>query len=171
MSNKIEEKEKLEKDFLELYNQGKKDSEIAIILNKGATTIGVLRNKLNLPPNGRIIVEDEVFLELFYESLTLAEICRRTGMSAAAATRRCKKLELDYKNSKNVKVNYNKIDEDYFTQLYNERNTDVEIAKILNCSESKINAFRSKLNLPVVDRRHFTDEEFIKVYNYNYTDI
>lgn len=170
MSNKIKEKEKLEKDFLELYNQGKKDSEIAVILNKGATTIGVLRNKLNLPPNGRIIVEDEVFLELFYEGLTLAEVCRRTGMSAAAATRRCKKLELDYKNSKNVKVNYNKIDEDYFIQLYNERNTDVEIAKILNCSESKINAFRSKLNLPVVDRKHFTDEEFIKVYNDDYTD-
>lgn len=165
------EKDELQIKFIELYEKGNKDSEIARLLNVNETKINVLRNKLNLPPNGRVIIKDEVFIELFNKGLTLAEICKQTGISSAAASRRAKKLNLDYKKSKNVKLNYVEIDENKFIELYNQRKTDAELSKIFECSETKIKVFRDSLNLPIVDRKHFTNEEFLKYYNLNYTDI
>jgi len=170
MTKKLENNEELVEKFLELYNQGKKDSEISRILGNSATSIGVLRNRLNLPPNGRIVVSDENFLAAFNKGLTLSEIARETGMSAAAATRRVQKLGIDYKKSENIKLNCIEIPKEDFLELYNQRNTDAEIARKYNCSESKIKRIRDSLDLPMVDRKHFTNEEFVEKYNLGKTD-
>lgn len=114
------------------------------------------------------IISDEEFIELYNKGLSQAEICRQTGISSAQASRRCKKLNLDSK--KNTKANYEKIDKDKFLNLYNNRNSDAEIARQFNCSESKIKNFRESLGLTIVDRKHFTDEEFLKIYNQNLSD-
>ena len=42
-----------EQQFLELYNQGMKDSEISRTLGVSESSINSIRRKLNLPPNGR----------------------------------------------------------------------------------------------------------------------
>ena len=114
------------------------------------------------------IISDEEFIELHNQGLTQSEICRQTGISAAQASRRCKKLNLDSK--KNTKANYKKIDKDKFLELYDLRTTDAEIARQFNCSESKVKTFRESLGLTKVDRKHFTDEEFLEVYNQNLSD-
>lgn len=57
------EKEELKQQFLKLYEQGKKDSEISRILNVKEGQINRLRNNLNLPPNGRKIVDDKTFIQ------------------------------------------------------------------------------------------------------------
>lgn len=118
--------------------------------------------------NKGLIISDEEFIELYEQGLTQAEICQKTGISAAQASRRCTKLNLDPK--KNNKSNFTKIDKEKFLDLYNNRTTDAEIARQFNCSESKIKVFRESLNLTKVDRRHFTDEEFLEFYNKNLTD-
>lgn len=118
--------------------------------------------------NKGLIISDEEFLQLFNEGLTQADICRKTGISAAQASRRCKKLELNPK--KNSKKNYDNINKDIFLEMYYERNSDAEISRKFNCSESKIKIFRDKLNLPIVDRKHFTDEEFLIIYNQGLSD-
>jgi len=118
--------------------------------------------------NKGLIISDEEFIEFYNKGMSQAEICKQTGISAAQASRRCKKLNLDSK--KNTKANYEKIDKDIFLKLYNNRNSDAEIARQFNCSESKIKTFRESLGLTIVDRRHFTDEEFLKVYNQNLSD-
>lgn len=118
--------------------------------------------------NKGLIISDKEFIDFYNEGMSQAEICKNTGISAAQASRRCKKLNLDPK--KNTKANYNKIDIDRFLLLYNKRTSDAEIARQFNCSESKIKSFRESLKLKVVDRRHFTDEEFLSSYNLNYTD-
>lgn len=112
------------------------------------------------------IISDEEFIELHLKGFTQAEICKQTGISAAQASRRCKKLNL----TSNSKANYKKIDEDKFLELYNLRITDAEIARQFECSESKIKTFRESLGLLKVDRRHFTDEEFLEVYDQNLSD-
>jgi transcriptional regulator with XRE-family HTH domain len=118
--------------------------------------------------NKGLIISDEEFIQLFNDGLSQAEICRRTGISASQASRRCKKLNLNPKQ--NTKANYEKIDKNKFLELYNSRNSDAEIARQFNCSESKIKTFRESLKLTVVDRRYFTDEEFLEVYNQNLSD-
>lgn len=100
--------------------------------------------------------------------MSQAEICRQTGISAAQASRRCKKLNLDPK--KNTKANFNEIDKNKFLELYNSRISDAEIARQFECSETKIKCFRESLKLKIVDRRHFTDKEFLEVYNKNLSD-
>lgn len=116
----------------------------------------------------RIKISDEEFLALYNLGYTQAEICRETGISCSQASRRCKKLNLD--PTKNNKANYAKIDKNEFLKLYNNKKTDAYIASILNFSESKISSFRESLNLPIVDRRHFTDDDFIIEYNKGCTD-
>lgn len=112
------------------------------------------------------IISDKEFIELHNQGLTQSEICRQTGISAAQASRRCKKLNL----KSNSKANYKKIDKDKFLELYDLRTTDAEIARQFECSESKIKTFRESLGLTKVDRRHFTDEEFLEVYNQGLSD-
>lgn len=112
--------------------------------------------------NKGLIISDEEFIQFFNEGLSQAEICRQTGISAAQASRRCKKLNLNPK--KNTKANYEKIDKNKFLELYNNRTSDAEISRIFNCSESKIKTFRESLNLTIVDRKYFTDSEFLEIY-------
>lgn len=112
------------------------------------------------------IISDNEFIELYSQGLTQAEICKQTGISAAQASRRCKKLNL----KSNLKANYKKIDKDEFLKFYNNRTTDAEIARQFKCSESKIKTFRESLGLTKVDRKHFTDMEFLKFYNQELSD-
>lgn len=118
--------------------------------------------------NKRIIISDDEFIKLYNEGYTQAEIARLTGISAAQASRRCKKLNLN--STKNNKANYKKIDKEKFLELYNRKIPDSQIAKEMGFSESKINSFRKSLDLPVVDRKHFIDEDFIIEYDKGYTD-
>jgi len=112
------------------------------------------------------IISDEEFIKLHSLGLTQAEICRETGISAAQASRRCKKLNL----KSNSKANYEKIDKEKFLTFYNKKMSDLEIGREFNCSEDKIRFFRKSLNLAKVDRRHFTNEEFLKFYNLELSD-
>lgn len=116
----------------------------------------------------RIVISDEYFLELYNKGLTQSEIVEETGISAPQASRRCKKLGLDPK--KNTKKNFNKINEEEFLRLYFERTTDANMAKLFECSETKIKCFRESLGLKKVDRKHFTDDEFLKLYNQGFSD-
>lgn len=118
--------------------------------------------------NKGLIISDEEFIEFYNKGMSQSEICRQTGISAAQASRRCKKLNLDSK--KNTKANYEKISKDKFLELYNLRTTDAEIARQFECSESKIKTFRESLGLSKVDRKHFIDKEFLEIYNQNLSD-
>lgn len=118
--------------------------------------------------NKGLIISDEEFLDLFEKGHSQAEICKITGISPAQASRRCKKLNLDSK--KNSGVNYSKIKESEFLELYNDRKSDAEIARIFKCSSHKVRLFRESLKLPIVDRKHFTDVEFQEIYYEGYTD-
>ena len=116
----------------------------------------------------RTVISDEEFLKLYNEGYSQSEIAKLTGISAAQASRRCKKLNLDPK--KNSKLDYRKVDKDKFLELYNNGVNDAQIARDLGYTESKVNSFRESLNLPIVDRKYFTDNEFIIEYNKGYTD-
>jgi len=118
--------------------------------------------------NKGLIISDEEFIKFYNEGMSQSDICRQTGISAAQASRRCKKLNLNPKQ--NTKANYTKIDKTIFLELYNNRISDAEIARQFNCSETKIKVFRESLDLKIVDRRHFTDQEFLEVYNQNLSD-
>lgn len=103
-----------EKEFLDLYNQGKSDAEIARKLSCGSTTISTYRKSLNLPVNGRIIVSDEDFLDLYEKGYNDKHIAEITGASGSQISRRRKKYNLPAnKSPKTLKL----INE--FMELYN----------------------------------------------------
>ena len=83
-----------EKEFLDLYKQGKKDSEIARISGDSESTINQLRKKLNLSPNNRVIVTDDEFLDFYKKGLIDSDICKITGASPAQISRKRNKLGL-----------------------------------------------------------------------------
>ena len=56
----------------------------------------LINSKIMKETNKGLIISDEEFIKLFNDGLSQAEICRQTGISAAQASRRCKKLNLDY---------------------------------------------------------------------------
>ena len=47
--------------FLKLYEQGLKDTEISKISGDDANSIGQFRRNLGLKPNGRIVMSDEQY--------------------------------------------------------------------------------------------------------------
>lgn len=51
--------------FLNFYKQGLKDTEIAKISGEDANNIGKFRRDLGLKPNGRIVMSDEQFFDLY----------------------------------------------------------------------------------------------------------
>lgn len=51
--------------FLKLYEQGLKDTEISKISGDDANSIGQFRRNLGLKPNGRIVMSDEQFFDLY----------------------------------------------------------------------------------------------------------
>lgn len=154
------QKEELKEKFLELYKQGKKDSEISKILDVNVGSIGKLRNSLNLPPNGRKIVDDETFLKAFGDgNKTMKELIAITGMSEAAVRRRCAKFNLEFKR----KINKSKIDLEEFLVEYNKGVGDTKLSEIFKCSTTKIARFRAKNNLPPFYKtKKSENEEIIK---------
>ena len=136
--------------FLKLYEQGKKDSEISKISGDSASTIGKLRKSLNLPPNGRKIVSDEIILELYNKGLVDAEIAEISGASKAQIMRRRNKFQLP-PNKKRHPL------DDCFLELYNAGNNDLDIAKITGISKTCICNYRTALDLPAIGK-HNIDE-------------
>ena len=154
------EKEELKQQFLKLYEQGKKDSEISRILNVKEGQINRLRNNLNLPPNGRKIVDDKTFLEAFGEGdKTMEELTALTGMSETAVRRRCTKFNLEFKR----KTNTTKLNLEEFLEEYNKGIGDTKLSEIFKCSASKIARFRVQHNLPPFYKtKKSENEEIIK---------
>lgn len=152
------EKEELKQEFLKLYEQGKKDSEISRILDVKEGSINRLRNSLNLPPNGRKVVDDETFLKAFGEGgKTMEELIALTGMSDAAIRRRCAKFNLEFKR----KTNTTKINLEEFLVEYNKGIGDTKLSEIFKCSTAKIAKFRAKHNLPLFHKTKKSENEEI----------
>lgn len=152
------EKEELKQEFLKLYEEGKKDSEISRILGVKEGSINRLRNSLDLPPNGRKVVDDETFLKAFGEGgKTMEELIALTGMSEAAIRRRCAKFDLEYKR----KTNTTKINLEEFLVEYNKGIGDTKLSEIFKCSTAKIAKFRAKHNLPLFHKTKKSENEEI----------
>lgn len=166
--NKLEERKELEKEFLKLYNEGLKDSQIARILEVSESKINNIRWDLNLQPNGRATVSDEEFTIKVNEGFTTSQLVEYFGMSDSAVYRRVKKLGLDLNKS----MNRDKIDKERFLELYNEGHSDAKIAEILQCgSENKVARFRKSLNLnPNGRKKSINESKFMDLYNQGLND-
>lgn len=139
----------MEKEFLKLYKEGKKDSEIARILDKSETFINKIRWKLKLPPNGRVVISDKDFMILYDVNLTIGELAKKTNMSESATRRRLIKLNLGIsKKEINLKTT-DELLEDGFIKYYNETSNDVELSIKMGISLGKIKLTRKRLNLPI----------------------
>lgn len=161
------EKEKLKEQFLKLYNEGLKDSQIARILEVSESRINNIRWDMNLNPNGRIIVSDENFISKVNEGFTTSQLVDYFGMSNSAVYRRLKKLGLKLVKTSNL----DKVDKDKFLDLYNKKQSDKEIANYFRCSESKISRFRKSLELPPNGRKKSIDyNKFMELYSQGLND-
>lgn len=72
----------LEKHFEELYSLKKNDYEIAKILNLGKTTVQTYRNKLKLPPIGKISIDINKLEKLFSFGKSDEEIAKELKYSS-----------------------------------------------------------------------------------------
>lgn len=145
-----------EKLFLELYEQGLKDSEISRISGDSASTISKLRKSKNLPANGRKIIEDSIIVELHNKGLIDPEIAKITGASISQIKRRRDKLGLM------LNIKKHPLD-DCFMDLYSSGNNDLDISKITGISKSVVQNYRSKLNLPAIGK-HNIDEKLLESF-------
>lgn len=152
-----------EKLFLELYEQGMKDSEIARISGDSPSTIAKLRKSKGLNVNGRKIVEDEIILDLYNKGKIDPEIAQITGASITQVKRRRDKFGL----APNVKKH--PLD-DCFLELYNLGNNDLDISKITGISKSVVQNYRIKLNLPPIGKHTIDDEIVEKLVKQGYND-
>lgn len=72
-----------------------KDSEIARLWQVSENSVRTIKRSLNLPPNGRVVVSDEDFLEAFNNGYDdTRKLMDYFGMSNTAIYRRVKKLNL-----------------------------------------------------------------------------
>ena len=152
-----------QEEFLELYEQGLKDSEISRITGDSESTIQKLRKSNNLPPNGRKVVEDKVILEFYEKGLTDAEIARVTGASPSQVKRRRDKFNLPANKKKNPL-------DSCFLDLYNLGNNDLDISKITGISKSAIQNYRSKLNLPPISKHNVDNSKLEELFKKGLTD-
>ena len=152
-----------EKEFLDLYQQGKKDSEIARISGDSESTINQLRKKLNLSPNNRVIVTDDKFLDFYKKGLIDSDICKITGASPAQISRKRNKLGLKV-NKKQTPLTL------HFLELYNQGYNDYKIANILKVSSSSVQNYRSKQNLEPINKIKINEEELINLFNQGLSD-
>ena len=90
----------IEKQFLELYNKGKNDSEIAKLLNVSNVTIKNTREKLQLPSLFKYKRKFDInkFYELYLKELNDVNIAKILKVSKSCIQ--------DYRNSLNLKKNY-----------------------------------------------------------------
>ena len=138
-----------EQQFLELYNQGMKDSEISRTLGVSESSINSIRRKLNLPPNGRTVISDELFFDLYYSGLSDKEISQKSGASNSQIRRRREKYNLPINKSIS---NARKVLEKYFEELYFLGKNDYEIAEILNLGKTTVQKYRNELKLKPVEK-------------------
>ena len=145
-----------EEEFLNYYEQGLKDSEISRISGDCPATINVLRRKLQLPPNGRKIMQDEEFLDLYNLGKTDAEIANIVGCSPSQVKRRRDKYGFPV-NIKQTELTRR------FEELYNQGLNDVEIANIIGYSKSRVQDYRKKLGFPAIGKHSLDINEVKKL--------
>jgi hypothetical protein len=149
--------------FLKLYEQGKKDSEIARISGDCASTIAKLRKSLNLPTNGRKVVPDEIILELYYKGFLDAEIAEISGASKTQVMRRRNKYGLPPNKKKHPLA-------DCFLELYEAGNNDLDISKITGVSSTAVFNYRVSLGLPAIGKHNISEQELKLLYKQGLSD-
>ncbi len=149
--------------FLNLYEQGKKDSEIARISGDCPSTIAKLRKSLNLPTNGRKVVSDEIILELYNKGLLDAEIAEISGASKTQIMRRRNKYGLPPNKKKHPL-------EDCFLELYEAGNNDLDISKITGVSSTAVNNYRIALGLPAIGKHDISEVKLKELYIQGFSD-
>ena len=150
------------------YEQGLKDSEIARIENVSESTVNQIRWKLGFPPNGRKIISDYDFFELYNKGLPDTEISEISGASTSQILRRREKYHLKA-NPKITKTR--KILNEFFVELYNQGKDDVEISKNLGVSKSAVQNYRSNyLHLPPVSKNFINIIQVQELFDQGKTD-
>ena len=71
----------LNEQFIDLYNSGKNDKEIAKILQIGSTQVNNYRNKLELPPVSKNYIDLNILENLVKEGKTDKEIAEILNFS------------------------------------------------------------------------------------------
>lgn len=130
-----------------------------------------------MPPNGRKVISDEFFLELYNQNLTDKEISEISGTSEAQIRRRREKFNLPIHKSVSKTQ---KLLNEQFIDLYNSGKNDKEIAKILQIGSTQVNNYRNKLELPPVSKNYIdlnilenlvkegkTDKEIAEILNFS----
>lgn len=125
--------------FLEKYNEGLKDSEIARFYQISESRVNQMRWKLQLSPNGRNIISDELFFELYNKGLWDCEIARQSGASEAQIRRKREKFCLKKNDAKPELIEFPK---ESFINYYNNGLTDEEIARIMHRTVKIIAGYR-----------------------------
>ena len=146
--------------FLKLYEQGLKDTEISKISGDDANSIGQFRRNLGLKPNGRIVMSDEQFFDLYNQGLTDLQISQKSGTSESSVRRRRKKFNLPI--NKSISDARNKLNTS-FLDLYKKGYTDVQIAKELNIASTTVNNYRLKLKLPAIGKPKFNKKQLLEL--------
>jgi transposase len=140
------EKKEIDYDqFLKLYNENKKDEEIALILDIAKTKISNYRKSLNLPSiTDKIRKENQQkFLILYKEGKSDSEIARILQVNHVTIHNWRNELIGEKSNFEYAR----KFDTTQFLQLYNQGLNYKEIADILLVSDSAIQNYASSLNL------------------------
>ena len=128
-------------EFLNYYNQGLNDQEIADILDLKKSTIGTFRRNLRLSPNYEIDKYRQQIIDLYNEGLNDKEIAEQLGIEAPRISKyRNKKLNLPAQERASIDLNE-------LTNLFNQGLTDQEIADKMGHHLSWIKRNRLKLKL------------------------
>lgn len=147
--------------FLELYNQGKKDTEIAVELNVGRKLVGKYRKTLDLQSQKeKSIIHDFEYINKVKELAGIFSdriIASKLNVSIYQVKAIRNLYNLPKYNSKVI----NKDKEDKLIELYNQGKMDTEIGKILGIKSATIQAYRSTHNMPT----KFTYDKISKIDN------
>ena len=126
-----------------------------------------MRNKLGFPPNGRKVISDEFFLELYNQKLTDKQIAETGGCSETQVRRRREKFNLPINRSVS---RTQKLLEEQFLDLYNSGKNDVEISRTLRVGTTQVNHYRNKLGFPPVDKKYLDKQKLQDLVNEGKSD-
>lgn len=146
-NNNLYTKKVLDKQvFLDLYNKGLNDEDLARELNVSKSTIQKTRKHLNLVANLQKEREEklEEFKELYKKGLNDTEISRILNVNNVTVHYWRKKYNLPSNFEYSCIV-----DKDLFYKFYNLGYNDKEISKELGISSSRVQEFRVKEGLDV----------------------
>lgn len=163
--------------FITYYEQGYKDSEVARLEKVSESVVNQIRRSLNLPPNGRKVISDELFFHLYNKGFTDKKISEISGASDSQIRRRREKYNLPV--NKNISRTQKLLNE-HFIDLYESGKNDKEIAKILKIGSTQVNNYRNKLKLPPISKKSIdlellkslfeegkTDKKIAEILNYS----